>query len=714
MTIYDLAYTGPQIDELLASIKGLGLRLGGVLTPGATIETPLVDTFWFAPAGTYTYGESQTYTVNTGYLGIIQYMTGTEAWSTQQVLIGTDAAALAACQAAVAELSENLQDVEEQFVTMIPLWSASNVQIKNKTTYLATTAIGFEVGKTYRITIVFANSVSANTGFYLAPNPNSTTVNKWLASVWANTTSIVKTYTPPADSNYQYLYSYNNSPAVNGDILIEEIGEIDLQEELAELDEKDKVLKTSCGSLLNLYPDLNNAVIASNNTQHGRLYKVHDGERILVECTNLEYKPRYSFVLDYPYIGMALASHGWIDKPSQEIVSDVDGYLIICRTAEYPALTLYTLNNHVNYVAKLDEFKASREDIKFNHKLSYDASSLSVRSSATYADGVITLASGGSAKGTVNMFNDEVLITAVIKPTSNTFSIQFGQYYANYGTLFGLRTDGATSYLDLYAGTTLKASITLPFALASGVEYMMMIKRVTLDRSYVYLDIISDNGQRYSLNQYNTSSGVLGRMWGALYCASLSGTCEVKNINIYSPNKSGCKVAVVGHSFVEGYSIEGMRLQRFARLLQDVLGKEECGIFGQGGCKMADSLTLIQNYIPQYNPQYVLCCVGTNDNSMTLSAWKTWRNNIISACNAINATPVFFTIPPDQGAYEGEWNSINAFIRTCGSLYVDMDKCFVNNGSPVAARYLYDNTHPNPATHHSIFARILQDIPDLL
>ena len=52
MATYDLAYTGPQIDELLASIKGLGLRLGGVLTPGATIETPLVDTFWFAPEGT--------------------------------------------------------------------------------------------------------------------------------------------------------------------------------------------------------------------------------------------------------------------------------------------------------------------------------------------------------------------------------------------------------------------------------------------------------------------------------------------------------------------------------------------------------------------------------------------------------------------------------------------------------------------------------------
>jgi len=115
MADYQIRQTGTEFQALLDSIYGLGLRLGGVLTPGATIATPLVDTFWFAPAGTYTYGESQTYTVNTGYLGIIQYMTGSEAWSAQQVLIGTDAAALAACQAAVAELSENLQDVEDNF-----------------------------------------------------------------------------------------------------------------------------------------------------------------------------------------------------------------------------------------------------------------------------------------------------------------------------------------------------------------------------------------------------------------------------------------------------------------------------------------------------------------------------------------------------------------------------------------------------------------------
>lgn len=133
--------------------------------------------------------------------------------------------------------------VTDKFATMTPLWSVSNVQIKNKTTYLATTAIGFEVGKTYKIRIELASALSANAGFYLAPNANSTTGNKWLASVIAGSTSATTIYTPDANSNYQYLYSYNNSPATTGNITIEEISEIVLQDMQGEI------------NLLNLVPD---------------------------------------------------------------------------------------------------------------------------------------------------------------------------------------------------------------------------------------------------------------------------------------------------------------------------------------------------------------------------------------------------------------------------------------------------------------------------
>lgn len=194
MADYQIRQTGAEFQALLDSIYGLGLRLGGVLTPGATIATPLVDTFWFAPAGTYTYGESQTYTVSTGYLGIIQYMTGTAAWSTQQVLIGTDAAALAACQAAVAELSENLQDVEDNIqdgvnivtdettnlpYTLNPGFIGGNGTITTapaSSPYRYTNPIAVQAGQV--IDTIFSGNYTMGLAAYTAEDTNNAVVGK--------------------------------------------------------------------------------------------------------------------------------------------------------------------------------------------------------------------------------------------------------------------------------------------------------------------------------------------------------------------------------------------------------------------------------------------------------------------------------------------------------------------------------------------------------
>lgn len=219
MATYDLAYTGPQIDELLASIKGLGLRLGGVLTPGATIETPLVDTFWFAPAGTYTYGESQTYTVNTGYLGIIQYMTGTEAWSTQQVLIGTDAAALAACQAAVAELSENLQDMEELLYTEVDIDLTKYPSTRGK--YISPSTNNWTSSNDYRYMMVpidagnaYLFKANANGGRYAVLTSNATTGRAAYATGCSLTNVAADTevrINVPSNGAYLYIMSFKDT-----------------------------------------------------------------------------------------------------------------------------------------------------------------------------------------------------------------------------------------------------------------------------------------------------------------------------------------------------------------------------------------------------------------------------------------------------------------------------------------------------------------------
>ena len=240
MATYDLAYTGPQIDELLASIKGLGLRLGGVLTPGTTIETPLVDTFWFAPAGTYTYGESQTYTVNTGYLGIIQYMTGTEAWSSQQVLIGTDAAALAACQAAVAELSENVQDVEDEVFTIttedIPLTIISGkyytynegIQMLNNANFSCASPV--DISKYIKVSL----------NFYIAPNIESGTYftdenGEMVGVKMTNTTGTYKDFDVPEGAKWLYLTTRTKTQVVYGARGTEKTS---IKDDVAEIEEK--------------------------------------------------------------------------------------------------------------------------------------------------------------------------------------------------------------------------------------------------------------------------------------------------------------------------------------------------------------------------------------------------------------------------------------------------------------------------------------------
>jgi lysophospholipase L1-like esterase len=289
-----------------------------------------------------------------------------------------------------------------------------------------------------------------------------------------------------------------------------------------------------------------------------------------------------------------------------------------------------------------------------------------------------------------------------------------------------LRKDSNGSFLDLYKATTLAASYEFPFSLANNVEYCVNLTKFTLDNTYIDIAIISNNGRSYHLlvgtpESINSAVGadvvqMIGKLWGKVYLASSSGSFEAYSFNMYSPYKQDCQVAVIGHSFVEANSIEGMKLKKFSKLLQGELGIKECGVYGRGGGTMAQSLDVLQHYVGVfYAPKYVLLCVGTNDNSMTLANWKTWANNVVSACGAINATPVFFTIPPDSGAYEGQWNSINAFIRTSGYKYVDMDKCFVDgSGNPILSDYLYDGTHPNPETHYAIFQRILADVPEIL
>jgi len=84
---YISSYSGQKLDEAVEWIirHKYDYVNGGSLS-SFTVETPSMPTYWYATSGTYTCGGTNTFTVQTGYLGIIYY-NGT-TWSCSQYLIG--------------------------------------------------------------------------------------------------------------------------------------------------------------------------------------------------------------------------------------------------------------------------------------------------------------------------------------------------------------------------------------------------------------------------------------------------------------------------------------------------------------------------------------------------------------------------------------------------------------------------------------------------
>ena len=491
---------------------------------------------------------------------------------------------------------------------------------------------------------------------------------------------------------------------------------------IGEISQSGKTDLYKIASTVGIYVDHVDGVVKTTDTQRGYVYKVEKGDTVIIENVE-EYQYgayRFGVFKNYPSIGTTASTYGRLFY-QQKIDCTEDGYLMVNINSDYPDIRVYKYHNHKND-REIINIKSSM-NATYGYKLNIDTSFLNSLTNASILNGVISIASGGVAKSSYEMFEDEVLIETTIKPTSDTFDIRFGRYNTTNGTLIGLRKNSESSYLDFYKGTTRNGSITLDFSLENGVEYFISIKKITCDNNFMDVNIVSNNGYNYHTllavhlfgEPFADAYYNVGYLWGTFYCTASSGSCDLIELNVYSPYNKECKAVVIGHSFVEGNSIAGMKMQKFSKLLQSAIGIENCGIFGKGGGSMSDCRTLFREYVSAfYRPKYVLICTGTNDNSMTLANYKTWQSQMAALCAGIGATPVFFTIPPDSGAYEGEWNSINSYLREGAYKYIDMDKCFTNEGTPINGRYIYDRCHPNAETHRAIFNRIKEDVPDVL
>lgn len=100
---YISSYSGENLDEAVEWIlKHKYDYINGGPLNSFTVATPSMPTYWYATSGTYTCGGTQSFTVQTGYLGIIYY-NGT-TWSCSQYLIGVVASEFESVKDRIAEL----------------------------------------------------------------------------------------------------------------------------------------------------------------------------------------------------------------------------------------------------------------------------------------------------------------------------------------------------------------------------------------------------------------------------------------------------------------------------------------------------------------------------------------------------------------------------------------------------------------------------------
>lgn len=199
--------------------------------------------------------------------------------------------------------------------------------------------------------------------------------------------------------------------------------------------------------------------------------------------------------------------------------------------------------------------------------------------------------------------------------------------------------------------------------------------------------------------------------WGYPVAINRTGQAQFSGFVMSYPKKSYPLVAVYGDSFIEGNSIEATKNLRYSALLQSVLGKYQCLLFGHGGATSLsdDSRTLLQ--IEKVNSAYAIIAYGDND--VDFNTWYKYVAYMIQMCEVTNTLPVFVTVCPrvsQSAAYVAKMQAINNWIRTSGYPYIDANEACTSDGLTWKTGYVLDDgQHPSVLGHQAIFNKIKSD-----
>lgn len=303
----------------------------------------------------------------------------------------------------------------------------------------------------------------------------------------------------------------------------------------------------------------------------------------------------------------------------------------------------------------------------------------------------------------------------------DNFSFVIGKGGSYYGFWIELVNRDEKSYLNIYkdllgnVNASPSISCELDFTLESNKEYLVQLTFDTLveesPRKEMRVEIFGESNEYYT---YTTNCNA----YGVPFYYSNSTTCLVSSyslsINHYYDIENA-KVAIFGHSFVEGDSLGIQRSQGFAYLLEDYFGEGKILNFGLGGdaiSAMSNKISNSERFIK--NCDYALLCIGTNDRGLNSENFISKLKECISKLEKIGVTPILFTIPHTNYEMTDDMIRINNWIRSSGYYYVDMYKVFANSdGTCKTELFMSDKIHPTIEGHSYIYNRIKLDCPFL-
>ena len=339
-------------------------------------------------------------------------------------------------------------------------------------------------------------------------------------------------------------------------------------------------------------------------------------------------------------------------------------------------------------------------------------------------DGVVTVGGGKSNRAYLSggfQSNHFTMAAKVRVAEHSDFSFVIGKDNNNYGFYVDLHTTGGVSYLDIYKDqigdfTAPKISNVLDFVLSPNKLYLIRLRFETIvdvnPQKLMTIEVIGEQNEYY---MYETRANA----YGSPFYYSDSEMCEVYEYNLsiqHYYDLKNAKVAVFGHSFVEGDSLGANRKQGFAYLLEDEMGKGLVINLGLGG----DTITGMYNKICNSrkfisNCEYAFLCIGTNDRGLSYENYIAGLEKCISEIEKQGLVPILFTIPPANYAMTDTMLRENDWIRSSGHQYVDMYKVFADDaGNCKEELFLPDKIHPTVTGHLYILNRIKLDCPYLI